>query len=104
MIQILEDRREEDKSEQELDELEKFIINNKVNIDLSTIFVIDIQRSTVHRRSTAVLKILSYTKLPWSMLYAAKIIPVCIRDPIYKFVARNRYKWFGKRDECTSGS
>ena len=29
-----------------------------------------------------------------------KIIPRFIRDPIYKLIARNRYKWFGKRATC----
>lgn len=29
-----------------------------------------------------------------------RIIPKFIRDTIYNFIARNRYKWFGKRDSC----
>lgn len=28
------------------------------------------------------------------------IIPVKIRDVVYNFIARNRYKWFGKKDQC----
>jgi predicted DCC family thiol-disulfide oxidoreductase YuxK len=27
-------------------------------------------------------------------------MPAFIREPIYKWIARNRYKWFGKKEEC----
>jgi predicted DCC family thiol-disulfide oxidoreductase YuxK len=33
-------------------------------------------------------------------LYAAIIIPRFIRDAVYGLVARNRYRWFGKRISC----
>lgn len=29
-----------------------------------------------------------------------KIIPIFLRNPIYDYVARNRYKWYGKKDNC----
>ena len=37
---------------------------------------------------------------PWSLLYAFIIVPPFIRDGIYSWVAKNRYKWFGKKDSC----
>jgi predicted DCC family thiol-disulfide oxidoreductase YuxK len=36
----------------------------------------------------------------WPLLYVAIIIPRFLRDAIYNLVARNRYKWFGRRDSC----
>ena len=27
-------------------------------------------------------------------------LPSPLRDPIYRWIARNRYRWFGKRDTC----
>lgn len=36
----------------------------------------------------------------WSLLYGLVIIPKFIRDAIYNWVARNRYRWFGKRESC----
>jgi predicted DCC family thiol-disulfide oxidoreductase YuxK len=40
-------------------------------------------------------------RLPyWRWTGVARIIPRFIRDPLYDLLARNRYKWFGKRDQC----
>jgi predicted DCC family thiol-disulfide oxidoreductase YuxK len=36
--------------------------------------------------------------LKWSIVF--KIIPSSLRNPIYDYVARNRYKWYGKKDAC----
>lgn len=36
----------------------------------------------------------------WSLLYGLMIIPKFIRDGIYNWIARNRYRWFGKRESC----
>ena len=36
----------------------------------------------------------------WKLLAVFHWIPAALRNPIYRWVARNRYKWFGKRDEC----
>ena len=36
--------------------------------------------------------------LNWSSIF--KIIPSSFRNPIYDYVARNRYKWYGKKDAC----
>ncbi len=36
----------------------------------------------------------------WRVLYSFVIIPKFIRDGIYDFISKNRYKWFGKQDSC----
>ena len=36
----------------------------------------------------------------WSVLFMGMIIPSFVRDSIYDLIARRRYEWFGKRDEC----
>jgi len=36
----------------------------------------------------------------WTILFAAIIIPRFLRDALYNFISRNRYKWFGKKNEC----
>jgi predicted DCC family thiol-disulfide oxidoreductase YuxK len=38
--------------------------------------------------------------LPWSLAAAFRILPMAWRDPLYEFVARNRLRFFGKRDSC----
>lgn len=36
----------------------------------------------------------------WRLFMVFQLIPACIRDPIYDWKARNRYKWFGKTEYC----
>lgn len=36
----------------------------------------------------------------WTLSYIFIVIPGFLRDGIYSWIARNRYKWFGKRDTC----
>jgi predicted DCC family thiol-disulfide oxidoreductase YuxK len=50
--------------------------------------------------SSAFLRIVKRLPLPWKLLYGLIIIPKPIRDFLYRFVAVNRYKWFGKRSAC----
>jgi predicted DCC family thiol-disulfide oxidoreductase YuxK len=37
---------------------------------------------------------------PWWLLSLPRFIPRAIRNPIYRVIAGNRYRWFGKRDAC----
>ncbi|MEO7522862.1 MAG: thiol-disulfide oxidoreductase DCC family protein [Ferruginibacter sp.] len=59
-----------------------------------------IQGSVAYTKSTAALKVAKQLKGAITLLYGFIIVPAFIRDAIYKFISRNRYKWFGKRDEC----
>jgi predicted DCC family thiol-disulfide oxidoreductase YuxK len=51
-----------------------------------------------HDRSTAVLRIVAQLDRPWSWLGVFRFLPRFLRDPVYRFVARNRVRWFGRRD------
>ncbi len=51
-------------------------------------------------RSDAPLEILRRLGGFWRLLYFFKIVPRPLRDALYNFVARNRYRWFGRREEC----
>lgn len=50
--------------------------------------------------SDAVLHLWSELGWPWRIGAIFKLVPKRLRDPVYRFVARNRYRWFGKRDTC----
>src|SRR5258706_3906277 len=54
----------------------------------------------VYTRSTAALRIAKYMGGGWKLLYGLMIIPRFIRNAVYNVIAKNRYKWFGKKDEC----
>lgn len=51
-------------------------------------------------KSTAALNILKDLGGFWTLFYAFIIIPKGIRNYFYDVIAKNRYKWFGKKDQC----
>jgi predicted DCC family thiol-disulfide oxidoreductase YuxK len=53
-----------------------------------------------YSQSGAVLRICGAMGLPWSALRVFRLVPRSLRDGLYRWVARNRYRWFGKRDTC----
>ena len=54
----------------------------------------------VYARSAAALRIAKKLNGGWNLLYGFMIVPRFIRNGIYNIIARNRYRWFGKRNEC----
>jgi len=54
----------------------------------------------IFTRADAALEIVQRIGGLWSLLAVFKIIPRPIRNTIYDWVARNRYRWFGKTEEC----
>ena len=50
--------------------------------------------------SDAVIRIYDGLGWPWRATNLARIIPRAVRDPLYRLIARNRYRVFGKRDVC----
>jgi predicted DCC family thiol-disulfide oxidoreductase YuxK len=59
-----------------------------------------LENNQVYKKSTAVLKACKYLKGLWPLLYGLIVVPKFIRDGIYNWVAKNRYKWFGKKEAC----
>lgn len=51
-------------------------------------------------KSSAVLRICKNLTVSWKLFYYLLIVPRPIRDYFYNIVAKNRYKWFGKKDSC----
>lgn len=57
-----------------------------------------------YSKSDATLHIARLLDWPWKLCYGGIILPRFIRNAMYDFVSRNRYKWFGKKDDfdtCT---
>ncbi|WP_019120669.1 thiol-disulfide oxidoreductase DCC family protein [Brevibacillus massiliensis] len=63
-----------------------------------TVVLIEDGRSYV--KSTAALRLLRCMSGLWPVLYALIIVPLPLRDRVYDWVARNRYRWFGKQSSC----
>ena len=66
--------------------------------DPDTLIVVD--GDSALRNSDAILAIWRGLGWPWRLACAAAIVPRAIRDPIYRWIARNRYRLFGRRETC----
>lgn len=63
--------------------------------------VVYYKEGKVLTKSDAVLEIFLELPKPWNqMVPAARMIPAFLRDQIYKYVANNRYQWFGQKESC----
>lgn len=66
--------------------------------DLENVALIEDGRAYV--KSDAVLRVVRRLPYPWSLLRVFGLLPRSVRNPLYSLVARNRYRWFGKRTAC----
>lgn len=76
----------------------KYLPELEENTEEWTMFLLD--EEGLHERSTASLKIFEKLGGAWGTLGIFLYVPKPIRNSVYKFIAKNRYKWFGKRDTC----
>ncbi len=66
--------------------------------DPDTIIVVEGER--VWRDSEAVLAIYAGLGWPWRATAVFRLVPLRLRNPVYRWVARNRYRIFGRRATC----
>jgi predicted DCC family thiol-disulfide oxidoreductase YuxK len=59
-----------------------------------------VENGKVLTKSNAALEIAKHLSGGWKLLSAFRIIPSFIRDGVYRLIASNRYKWFGKKESC----
>ena len=62
--------------------------------------VILVDDAGVHTHSTAALRILRRLDGPASWMAAGRFVPRPVRDGVYNFIARHRFRWFGRADAC----
>lgn len=72
----------------------------KYQIPSDTDSVILIKSNQVYFESDAAAEIAGMLNFPWKLARFIKLIPKKMRDKIYRWVAKNRYHWFGKRENC----
>ena len=76
---------------------ERLVVSH--NIPSSVDSIVYLEDGETYTHSTAALKILSQIpKYSWMKVFF--ILPKSFRDWGYKVIAKNRYKWFGRREEC----
>ena len=59
-----------------------------------------LERGRVFNKSTAALRIVRQLSGLWPLLYIGIVIPRPLRDAVYDYIARRRYRWMGKSETC----
>jgi predicted DCC family thiol-disulfide oxidoreductase YuxK len=77
-------------------------IINKYNIDTKNTdsIILYSEENGLFTKSTAALKISNHLGVPLNILSVFFIIPPFIRNWVYDFIAKNRYRWYGKQEAC----
>jgi predicted DCC family thiol-disulfide oxidoreductase YuxK len=65
---------------------------------LATLVLIENDR--LYLGSTAALRVAKKLTGAWPLLYPLIAVPTWIRDPVYQWISRHRYSWFGKEATC----
>ena len=71
---------------------------NLENFNSESVILIEDQK--IYEKSTAALKIAKQLEGGFKVFYTSVCVPKKIRDWVYSFIAKNRYRWFGKREGC----
>jgi predicted DCC family thiol-disulfide oxidoreductase YuxK len=59
-----------------------------------------VENGVAFTESTAALRVARRLRYAWPLCYAGIVLPRVLRDPVYRFIARHRYRWFGKQETC----
>ncbi len=62
--------------------------------------IVFIENNIVYTKSTAALRIARKLDGFWYLLYAFILVPTFIRNAVYDYIGRNRYRFWGKKEEC----
>ena len=72
----------------------------KVDVAKMDSIILYTPEEKIYYKSTAALKIAAKLGFPTNLLTVFLIIPAVLRNLVYDYIARNRYKWYGKKDAC----
>ena len=72
--------------------------HNATDSGLSSVLLI--RDGRLYRQSTAALEIARSLDGLWPLLYGFIVLPRWLRDPVYDFIGRHRYRWFGRKPAC----
>jgi predicted DCC family thiol-disulfide oxidoreductase YuxK len=81
----------------------KILSNYSVKQDYLDSLIL-IEENQIYFKSTAALRIARQLKGLWPIFYLLIGFPLWIRDPVYDWIGRNRYRWFGKKNKCRIAS
>ncbi len=74
---------------------------SKFNIDTVKVdSIILIDGDKYYEKSSAALYIAKHLSGAYPLLFGFMLVPKFLRNSVYDYIARNRYKWFGKKESC----
>lgn len=76
------------------------ILGKKVLLGDSPSSVLFLENGNLYEKSNAVLRIAKHLSFPWNLAPLFRWIPTSLRNLVYEWIARNRYRWFGKSEVC----
>lgn len=80
-------------------EAEELMAGRGVDLDKVDSIIL-LRKDETFIKAKAALRIAKKLDKGWPLLYAFRVVPRFISNSVYDFVARNRYGWFGKKDNC----
>jgi predicted DCC family thiol-disulfide oxidoreductase YuxK len=78
---------------------QKILLEHNLPLNYLNSFIY-LKNNKHYLKSTAALYLLNDLGGGWQLFFCFMIVPKFIRDFVYSIVAKNRYKWFGKNNEC----
>ena len=77
-------------------------ITKELGIDVSKLdsILLYVPDESYYSKSTAALKIAKEFSGYWKILQIGTLLPDFFNDFFYDYIARNRYKWFGRKEKC----
>jgi predicted DCC family thiol-disulfide oxidoreductase YuxK len=67
---------------------------------LQTLLLVDGPAARSWQHTAAILRVLHVLGWPWRLAWISWLVPAPLRDAAYRWLARNRYRWFGRSDVC----
>jgi predicted DCC family thiol-disulfide oxidoreductase YuxK len=77
----------------------QFFFKHKYDILQADSFIF-FRNGKFYNRSTAFFQVMRVLGFPYNLLWVFIVFPRFLRDLVYDWIAKNRYKWFGKRETC----
>jgi predicted DCC family thiol-disulfide oxidoreductase YuxK len=62
--------------------------------------IVFVHHGRVRVKSAAAMAIARWLRLPWPLLAVFWLVPWPVRDAVYDWIARHRYRWFGRQEAC----
>jgi predicted DCC family thiol-disulfide oxidoreductase YuxK len=78
------------------------LMHEKLNEDDFNETMVLVEGDARFVRSEAVLRIVRRLRMPWPLFGVFTIVPKVLRDALYCWIARHRYRWFGRADTCAN--